>query len=138
MSSSKYANGFKEGGSGLTIISQVWGLIKQAKTMRKDLHVNFSGNDIEIKTLLEQNYQFDPEPTDSKETNQSPITNTSDEENLNGESSDFVKYSEYKLLLKRMKILENTVKQLKDELEVVHSQLDYLTDNLEGSDENND
>lgn len=134
MSPAEFADAFKEGGSGLTVISQVWGLIKYAKDLKKDLQVNFSDNSTKIETLLETNYQFDPEFTDSKETNQSPITNTIDEENLNGESSSFVKYSEYKLLLKRMKILENTVKQLKDELEVVHSQLDYLTDNNENND----
>lgn len=136
MSPAEFADAFKEGGEGLTFISQVWGLIKYAKDLKKDLQVSFSDNSTKIETLLETNYQFDPESTDSKETNQSSIANTSDEENLNGESSDFVKYSEYKLLLKRMKILENTLKQLKDELEVVHSQLDYLTDNKENNDSN--
>lgn len=52
----------------------------------------------------------------------------------------YVQYSEYKLLLHKVNELENanaklvsTIKQLSDELQAVHSQLNYLIENFNKS-----
>lgn len=51
-------------------------------------------------------------------TENSKLNNETNEVN---DSQSFVKYSDYKLLLRKIRSLEDIIKKLKDELEVVHS-----------------
>lgn len=116
MSMQEYGAVFKEGQSGYVYDSKALTEIKEAHRLEKVLGVTYS-NDFKSITLGIITTKNASEPTQPK--GETEATN---------ETSSYVRYSDYKLLLRRMKTMEDTIKKLKDELEVVHSQLDYLSD----------
>lgn len=118
MSMEEYGKVFKQGQEGYKYDAQAWEKIKLAHRMEKILDVRYSNDlkGIELGLIT----------TPDDESNQNNI-----EDESSDNSQSYVKYSDYKLLLRRIKTLEDTIKKLKDELEVVHSQLDYLSDNLD-------
>lgn len=119
-----------EYGSPSIEIDYAWEMFKKIHQKEEDLKVTYNSDFTQVHFGLLT--ELDNENTN----NQSSSTNNQD--NVDDvDAPHYVQYGEYNLLLERIQKLEDTnnqltttIKQLKEELAVLHSQINYLMTNL--------
>ena len=129
MMSEEFGAAFMEGKSGLVYNSEIWENVKQMDIIEKNLKITYSKNFDNVFLGMKTTNDLSLNKIDENKNDLLLNDHSTINQNEIKNKEEYVHYSDYKLLLIRIKQLEDSVKKLEDELEVLHSQLDYLINN---------